>query len=227
VRSDRSASGRRGLSVVGARRPYSREGGSTSATCERRQDQVHVRRTGVGQLRGGRRSVYRIGSSPARHLAAIEHLSPDADSLGRQLHDAVMKPLRDALGSVRDLWLSPDGALSGLPWAALIDENGRPVVESYRLTYLTSGRDLLRLSDSEQANGPAIVMGSPAYDGARQSKPGLRLASEATVETSTRPRAAEKLRFQPLPGTATRPAGLRSYGPGLPPSWARGRQKAC
>jgi CHAT domain-containing protein len=150
----------------------------------------------------------------SRHLAAIEHLSDDADSLARQLHDAVMKPLRKALGSVRDLWLSPDGALSGLPWAALIDENGRPLVESYRLTYLTSGRDLLRLSDSEQANGPAIVMGAPAYDGSPRSKPGLQLASQATVETSTRPRGAEKLHFQPLPATASEARRVAQLWPG-------------
>jgi CHAT domain-containing protein len=150
----------------------------------------------------------------ARHLAAIEHLSQDADSLGRQLHDAVIKPLRKALGSIRDLWLSPDGALSGLPWAALIDENGRPLVESYRLTCLTSGRDLLRLADSEHANGPAIVMGAPAYDGAPRSKPGLRLASQATVDTPARPRTAQKLLFPPLPATASEARRVAQLWPG-------------
>ncbi len=41
-----------------------------------------------------------------------------------------------------------------VPFAALLDENNRPLVERYAFTYLTSGRDLLRLSAHLPAERP-------------------------------------------------------------------------
>jgi hypothetical protein len=51
--------------------------GSTLAPCGYLQEHVQVRRTGVGQLRRGRRAVYRIGSSPTLSLAEGETRTKD------------------------------------------------------------------------------------------------------------------------------------------------------
>jgi CHAT domain-containing protein len=68
-----------------------------------------------------------------------------------------MRPVRKLLGETRRVFLSPDSALNLIPFGALVDEQNRYLVENYSLTYLTSGRDLLRLqvkTDSKQ--GPVV-----------------------------------------------------------------------
>jgi CHAT domain-containing protein len=65
--------------------------------------------------------------------------------VARVVDEQVMRPVRALLGATRRIFLSPDGALNLIPFAALVDERGKYLVEDYTLTYLTSGRDLLRL----------------------------------------------------------------------------------
>jgi CHAT domain-containing protein len=68
--------------------------------------------------------------------------------LARRLDDKVMKPIRQLLGQTRTVLLSPDGELNLIPFGALVDEQGRYLIETYSFIYLTSGRDLLRLPNS-------------------------------------------------------------------------------
>src|SRR5262249_21000845 len=63
----------------------------------------------------------------------------------RMVDAQVMRPLRDAIGSETHLLISPDGDLNLVPFDALLDEHGRYLIERYAISYLTSGRDLLRM----------------------------------------------------------------------------------
>src|SRR5205807_152484 len=69
----------------------------------------------------------------------------DVRQLARALDSKLMQPARALAGDVKQLLLSPDGPLNLAPLQALIDENGRYLVERYSISYLSSGRDLLRL----------------------------------------------------------------------------------
>lgn len=63
----------------------------------------------------------------------------------RELNDRVWHPLERALpAEVRRIVLSPDGALHFMPWAALLDDKERYLVERWQLEQVDSGRDLLR-----------------------------------------------------------------------------------
>jgi len=64
----------------------------------------------------------------------------------RELDKVVMQPVRAVLGGVSQVYVAPDGSLGVIPFAALVGEDGRELIETYSFTYLTSGRDLLRLS---------------------------------------------------------------------------------
>jgi CHAT domain-containing protein len=57
-----------------------------------------------------------------------------------------MQPVRQLLGSTRQLLLSPDSQLNLIPLTALVDVTDRYLAENHSITYLSSGRDLLRLS---------------------------------------------------------------------------------
>ncbi|MFP4123713.1 CHAT domain-containing protein [Coleofasciculus sp.] len=52
-----------------------------------------------------------------------------------------MASIREKIGNKRHILIAPDGALSLIPFEALVDESNRYLVETYSFTYLTSGRD--------------------------------------------------------------------------------------
>src|SRR5207249_11441211 len=70
----------------------------------------------------------------------------------RALDELVMRPVRKLIGDKQRLLISPDGALNLIPFDALVDEKGKYLVENYEISYLTSGRDLLRLQNGIVSN---------------------------------------------------------------------------
>ncbi|WP_437841988.1 tetratricopeptide repeat protein [Sorangium sp. So ce1153] len=101
-----------------------------------------------------------------RARAALSAADPRYVEVARELDEKVMQPVRQLLGEAREVYLSPDGELNLLPFAALVDERGQFLLARYRFTYLTSGRDLLRLevTQTESPRSSPLVIGSPAYD---------------------------------------------------------------
>ncbi len=83
--------------------------------------------------------------------------------LARSVDKLVMQPVRRLLGSTRRVFLSPDGNLNLLPFAALIDERGEYLVKNYHFTYLTSGRDLLRLQTKAPGKAAKMVIANPDF----------------------------------------------------------------
>lgn len=105
-----------------------------------------------------------IHAEVRRLRAALRNSANNVQTLARAVDERVMRPIRKLLGPRRRVLLSPDGALNLIPFAALVDENGKYLVENYTLTYLTSGRDLLRLRDQAEGRGAPLVIADPTYD---------------------------------------------------------------
>jgi CHAT domain-containing protein len=115
---------------------------------------------------------------------------------GRQLHQLLIEPLN--LGTAEHLLLAPDGQLNLIPFAALVDENQRYLVERYRLTHLTSGRDLLKVPAPASSN-PPLLLGNPDYNQADQ--PTTASTQRGTGLGITRAPDLRQLQFAQLPGT--------------------------
>ena len=120
-----------------------------------------------------------------------------AERPARDLDKIVMEPVRKLLGAATDVFLSPDGELNLVPFSALTDENGEYLVNRYRFTYLSSGRDLLRLALRADAREGAMILAAPDYGDARQ-KP---VATAERSERGQRSVDMGSIRFSPLPGT--------------------------
>ncbi|MEM8806568.1 MAG: tetratricopeptide repeat protein, partial [Cyanobacteria bacterium P01_G01_bin.38] len=117
--------------------------------------------------------------------------------VARELDALLMQPIRAELGEAKHLLLSPDGQLNLLPFAALVDENNQYLIETYQITYLTSGRDLLRFQLSEPSQQPPMVMADPDYD-----KADTTVAAAPSEANNQRSIDASNLTFTDLPGTA-------------------------
>jgi CHAT domain-containing protein len=93
--------------------------------------------------------------APARTQAtriALEHL----DAL-------VVAPMRDQLTEVSHLIVAPDSKLNLVPFEALLDAQGHYELERYLISYLSSGRDLLRLGAHRGPRSPAVIVAGPDY----------------------------------------------------------------
>ncbi len=87
----------------------------------------------------------------------------DVKKFARAVDDRVMRPLRSLVGKSSRLLIAPDGSLNLIPFAALVDERNQYLIEHYTISYLTSGRDLLRLETSQPSENAPIVMANPAF----------------------------------------------------------------
>ena len=81
----------------------------------------------------------------------------------RAVDERVMQPLRPFLNAATRLLVSPDGGLNLLPFEALVDEHGRYLIERYATSYLTSGRDLLRMETPAAAAGRPVIVADPLF----------------------------------------------------------------
>ena len=87
----------------------------------------------------------------------------DARRLARALDTIVMQPIRGLIGDARQLLISPDGQLNLVPFAALVDARNQYLVERYTISFLSSGRDLLRLQIPRESRGEAVIVAAPAF----------------------------------------------------------------
>jgi CHAT domain-containing protein/tetratricopeptide (TPR) repeat protein len=92
--------------------------------------------------------------------------SPASPPIGTELRQRVFDPLVQALGSHTQLWLSPDGDLSRLPFEVLpARDKGKLLLDTYRISYLATGRDVLRCSQpARRQPTPALVAADPDFD---------------------------------------------------------------
>ncbi|WP_437312110.1 tetratricopeptide repeat protein [Sorangium sp. So ce388] len=107
-----------------------------------------------------------IDALVAAARTALSAADPRYAEAARALDEKVMQPVRQLLGDARAVYLAPDGELNLVPFAALVDERGQFLLARYRFTYLTSGRDLLRLevTRTESPRSSPLIVGNPAYD---------------------------------------------------------------
>ena len=111
----------------------------------------------------------------------------------QELHAQVWAPLEKALGKADKVVLSPDGLLNLVPFAALVDNQGRSLVERYQLAYVTSGRELVGADGAmPKPDSDLLLVANPSFD-----QKGSAAGRQGTALRSREFRGV----FTPLPGT--------------------------
>jgi CHAT domain-containing protein/tetratricopeptide (TPR) repeat protein len=129
------------------------------------------------------------------------------EQAGRALRAAVFDPLLPAFEGRQQLLLAPDGDLTRLPFEVLPTNDGRQLIDTWFISYLACGRDLLQFGlPPNRAPGPAVVVADPDFD---LRSAALGTASERAVARVRPSRDLEQsgLSFDRLP--ATRQEGIR------------------
>jgi CHAT domain-containing protein/tetratricopeptide (TPR) repeat protein len=113
----------------------------------------NVRKGGSEQADSTR--ALRFGSSGAKTTAES----------GEHLRSLIFDPLVDALRQSTRVIVAPDGNLWRLPFEILPLTNGSCLIDRYEISYLTSGYDLLRLSNESRVEpSHPLVVADPDFD---------------------------------------------------------------
>jgi CHAT domain-containing protein/Tfp pilus assembly protein PilF len=98
-----------------------------------------------------------IDSAAAHLVDVLAEREASFEAAAQQLYHRVFQPLLPLLGSTRRLFLSADGQLSLIPFSALHDGQGF-LLDTFDITYLTSGRELLpRIQDRAPASSVSVL----------------------------------------------------------------------
>ncbi len=136
--------------------------------------------------------------SKTRELGSrSKRAAPDWEEMGKQLRRLIFDPIRPSLAGTTRLFLAPDGDLNLLPFEGLSTEEGGFLMDEFMMSYLSSGRDLLRIGTRTRSTpSAAVVVADPSFDlGLKMAAPGE--AGRALLRSPDLGRTS----FTPLPAT--------------------------
>jgi CHAT domain-containing protein/Tfp pilus assembly protein PilF len=152
----------------------------------------------------------------AMRLALRDPRREDVNARARALDEAILQPLREMTGDATRLLISPDGALNLVPFEALVDERGRYLVERYAISYLTTGRDLLRLRVARASRSEPLIVADPTFGEPpvvttqlRTVRPAAGVARRSVVVADN----LSSVYFAPLTGTGVEARAIKSLFP--------------
>lgn len=148
---------------------------------------------------------------------------------GSDLRAAVFDSVLARLSGARRFFIAPDGDLSRLPFEVLPLQGGRRVIDEYQITYLSTGRDLLRHGDIPSGKArTSLIVADPDFDLVDDQEIGGE--SVPPAERQSRSLRSRRLRFGRLPGTRVegeRIGQMLGSDPLLAEEALEGRLKTC
>jgi CHAT domain-containing protein/Tfp pilus assembly protein PilF len=138
-------------------------------------------------------------------------IDPTAEA--RRVYAKVLQPLMAATAGSTRLIISPDGALNLVPFEALMDEHGRYLLAQREISYVSSGRDLLRFARKPAKSGAPMILADPDF-----GEPGAAAAKTAHRGTDvhrsvTMAPDISTVHFGALRGTAREARDLQALFP--------------
>lgn len=131
----------------------------------------------------------------------------DVRQFARVVDEKILTPIRAALGGTKHLLISPDGDLNLIPFESLIDEKGKYLIENHTVSYLTSGRDLLRLKSPRSSKSVMSVIANPLFS------ENVDADSSSMKKSITATRNISGTYFAPLAGTLAEANSIKSLFP--------------
>ncbi|KAM3089828.1 CHAT domain-containing tetratricopeptide repeat protein [Phormidesmis sp. 146-35] len=145
-------------------------------------------------------SVAKLRDALADKVAAQQRNLTEVQQAARALDQQIMAKIRPLLGNAEHLLISADGELNLVPFEALRDETGQYLVDRYQFSYLTSGRDLLRIAESrknlQKPSQKSVILADPYY-GTSETQIAKGSNERSTRSTSN----VDTLSFNQLKGT--------------------------
>lgn len=123
-----------------------------------------------------------------------------------KLHALIFQPLKSKIGATKEIFISPDGDLSLLPFEVLLTNDDKFLIEDYTFNYLSAGRDILGFGETIERTNKSLIMGNPDFDLNSEQKKNiidnLELKKHDVKSITRRSKDIENHdRWESLPGT--------------------------
>ena len=92
-----------------------------------------------------------------------ENADADARRVMERLYRDLVAPAAARIAGATSLVVCPEAALSFVPFACLVGQDGRFLIESHDLRYVTSSREMLRRAADPDPSRGAILVGNPSF----------------------------------------------------------------
>jgi CHAT domain-containing protein len=151
----------------------------------------------------------------ALRAALLNPSRTDVRERGADLAPLLTEPLSRLTADAERILIAPDGELNLLPFEALVGSDGRFLVERHLVTYLTSGRDLLRTAE-HRSSTPPLIVSNPAFGSPAVGSGGVSRTFEPLPGAKQEARAVARLLplAQTLSGPLATEARLKAvHGP--------------
>ncbi|MCE1245220.1 MAG: CHAT domain-containing protein [Firmicutes bacterium] len=119
---------------------------------------------------------------------------------GKRIYDLVIAPIKEAAGNNTTLFISPDGDLNLIPFGCIQDNNGKYLIESYNINYLSSGRDLAGFKAVTKNSGINIIAANPDFNFSKNNEKNQDNKTSASGISRTLDKTLRN--WSPLGGTA-------------------------
>ncbi len=99
-------------------------------------------------------------------------MTNDTIKILKKLHTLIFQPIKSKIADTKEIFISPDGDLSLLPFEILLNNDGKFLIEDYTFNYLSTGRDIFGFGETSEGNNRSLIMGNPDFDmNSAQKKP--------------------------------------------------------
>jgi CHAT domain-containing protein/tetratricopeptide (TPR) repeat protein len=162
-----------------------------------------------------------IDDSIEKFRAALRDPSrSDAQQLARVVAAKLLEPIQPLIADDKRLLISPDGQLNLIPFEALLDVKSRYLVERFSITYLATGRDLLRMQVPHPSSGVPVILADPLFGEPKETLvagPAMLPLRRATGRSARRSVTTgadfSSLYFAPLEGTKAEARSIQALFP--------------
>jgi CHAT domain-containing protein len=134
----------------------------------------------------------------------------DVRQLARALDEKIMRPIRPLIDGASRLLISPDGSLNLVPFETLVDEQNHYLVERFSCTYLSSGRDLLRIQVMRDSKSNPLLLANPRFGEPAEWIAQANSSAHKKRQSVTSSSDLSKVYFAPLSGTAQEAQAIRA-----------------
>ncbi|MEO0868502.1 MAG: CHAT domain-containing protein, partial [Cyanobacteria bacterium J06642_11] len=126
----------------------------------------------------------------------VETTNTRVEAVANNIRELIFDPIAPYIQKQKHLLISPDSQLNRLPFEALQTDDETFLVEQYQISYLNSGRDLLRNNTRSRSNAGDVILANPNY-------------GTSTLAQGPGSVGLNSLgQFAPLPGTAEEVASI-------------------
>lgn len=119
-----------------------------------------------------------------------------------QLTEYLLSPVINMETAPKTLLIAPDGLINLLPLEILPLPDDSYLIEKFRISYITGGRDLVEESSSEQAGGNVLLIADPDFDALPFEAPPNPDSIQAKTVFAYADLRSDEYLYENCPGTA-------------------------